>query len=210
MWFFDVWQLWQALYRDGGLLIITMDAQQVGIRTLLQLDGDMVTSVPTPGIVQEDVAQRHAAVVVQKLRTLRRLGQALQRFGSLHVSMGWHIAGLLAVYGRELYQQRASLVGSVLLSLVLAAGWGLQRLLPRWLGATHDRWVALVLATGPLWTCVLLWLTQGWVCAWVPYVVCEAITSILPSLVGAGILGVVRLLYKSSMRWYLRRALGMG
>lgn len=217
MLFVDIWRLWKALYREGGLVITTVNAHGVGIRTLLQPDGDVIIGVSSALADQEELERRHAAEVAQALRALPRLRQALSRYAVVQASVGWHIGGSLLEYARQglwpyagaRFADRAWLSEGGLLLLVISAEWVLQRLLPRWLGVTHDWWVAVVTSGGPWLTCCALWSYERWACGVTPCPWAEAMHPVIRPLLVAGGFGVLRLFFKYVVRWYIRRALDL-
>lgn len=217
MLFVDIWRLWQALYREGGLVITTVDAHGMGIRTLLQPDGDVIIRVSAALADPEAMERRHAADVAQALRALYRLRQALHRYAAVHASIGWHVGGSMLEYARQgfwsssgaPFTERAWFSEGGLLFLVIGAVWVLQRLLPSWLGAAHDWWTAVLTSGGPWLTCGALWGYERWACgaATCPWV--EAMHPVIKPLLVAGGFGVLRLLFKYTVRWYIRRTLGL-
>lgn len=92
-----VLRFYRALYAEGGVLVLTTEAAPdadgrpvVLARSLIQPDGDVVTTWATSAVGQPAVVERHGVAVVRALAPLRSVerGVRVLRFGAL-VPAAW-------------------------------------------------------------------------------------------------------------------------
>ena len=136
-------ELLESLAHEGGILVTTFDGEICVARTLLQLDGDVVTTVTQEFLDREHLQCTHLDTIRQTLQQLSDGVGKVRRWEPLLRAVHWAALALTAGAGGagawHLFGGLAE-TGAITAAGSMASA-SLSHLAGRWIGGRIRRWL---------------------------------------------------------------------